>query len=506
MQTIDWALRFARSRFPDREAIVDGEVRYTFSQLEGRVNCLGQALLALGVSPGDRVAVLMNNSHRFFELHYAIPGIGALIVPINARLAVAEMAHILRDSGSSVLIIDEYNKHQLEALTPLIDKTISAPGEYERMVANAEPVPLPGPRSENDLTGLYYTGGTTGPGKGVMMSHRNQIANAFHGTLDFMRDDAGTFMLAFPLFHVGAIAGIYASLWSGTRTVFVPVMDPAVLLETIEKEQVTYTSLVPTLINFLVSHPNAATTDFSSLKTVIHGAAPISPELCKKAAEIFDCTLIQAYGMTECLGIAATFHDEQDHLHSDRIKAAGRPVAGVEAQVRRPDGSVCKVREVGEITLRGPNIMQGYWNRPDLTAEVLKDGWYWSGDLGFEDEEGYIYLVDRSKDMIVSGGENVFSVEVEQVLDQHPAVFEVAVIGIPSDKWGEQVHAIIVLRPDQAASETELIGFCRDFIAGYKCPKSISFIEDELPKSGVGKILKRQLREPYWRDAGRDVG
>jgi long-chain acyl-CoA synthetase len=505
MQTIDWVMRFAAERFKNREAVVDGDVRYTFSQLSDRIDRLGQALVGMGIGQGDRVAVLMNNSHRFFELHYSIPGIGAMIVPINSRLAVEEMKHIISDSGSTMLIVDDYNSHQLPELAPMVGQVIDGPDAYETMVTGAQSIPLPGPESENDLAGLYYTGGTTGPGKGVMMSHRNHIANSFQGALDFKREDDGVFMLAFPLFHVGAIAGVYSAVWGGVKMVFVPVMDPGLLLETIEKERITYTSLVPTLINFMVSHPDAATTDFSSLDTIIHGAAPISPDLCRRTVETFGCRLIQAYGMTECLGISATFHDEQDYMDSNRIKAAGTPVAGVEIQIRKEDGEVCERREVGEITIRGPNIMQGYWNRPDLTDEVIRDGWYWSGDMGFKDEEGYIYLVDRAKDMIVTGGENVYSVEVERVLARHSCVFESAVIGIPSEKWGEKVHAVVVLRPDETASGDELIDFCRQYIAGYKCPKSISFVAGELPKSGVGKIMKRTLREPFWEGVGRGI-
>ncbi len=507
MHTIDWVMRYAAERFADREAIVDGDIRYTFTELADRVNRLAAGLAGLGVKRGDRVAVLMNNSHRFFELHYAIPGMGALIVPINSRLAPLEMKYILENSGSTVLFVDEYNEHQIAELSGLVKRVVVAPAEYEQLISHSKPVSMPGPDSEDDLAGLYYTSGTTGPGKGVMLSHRNHMANSFHLVHVFpMVEGDEAMLIVFPLFHVGAIAGIYGSLWHGGKTVFVPVMDPELILATIEKEAITFTSIVPTLINFLVSHPKAATTDFTTLRNVAHGGSPISPDLCRQAVETFDCRLMQAYGMTECCGLGTVFYDEQDHLDSDRIKGAGRAVAGVEVAVRGASGDRCRPGEVGEITLRGPNIMQGYWRKEEATKEVLRDGWYWSGDLGYQEEDGFLFLVDRSKDMIVTGGENVYSVEVEGILAEHPAVFEVAVIGIPCLQWGEQVHAVVALHTDQAAEEQDLIDFCREYIAGYKCPKSISFVTGELPKSGTGKILKRDLRAPFWQAAGRGIG
>jgi len=506
MHTIDWVIRHAGKMYRHDEAIVDGSVRYTFGAFEERVNRLGQALLAAGIGHGDRVAVLMSNNHRFLELHYAVPGIGAMIVPLNTRLAPAEMQYILEDSSARLLLVDEPNAPRAAALAGRVERIVHAPTAYEQWIRDAESRPLPGPRSENDPAGLYYTGGTTGPAKGVIITHRQHMAQAALVANALPYAAGTTTMYVFPLFHLGAICGIYNATWRGCKQVFVGVMDPGLLLETIEKERVHHTGIVPTLINFMISHPDLRRRDLSSLKYVAHGAAPISPDLCRRAVEAFGCKFLQAYGMTEACGVVTMLADEQDLLADERIRSAGRACAGAELKVCRPDGSPAAIGEVGEIVLRSPAMMHGYWNKPAQTAEVLRDGWYWSGDMGYLDEAQYVYLVDRSKDMIVSGGENVYSVEVEAALARHPAVFECAVIGVPDPKWGEAVHAVVVPAKGHAVTQDELIAHCRVLIAGYKCPKAITFQAAELPKSATGKILKRDIRAPWWKGVGRNVG
>ncbi|MBS0421061.1 MAG: long-chain-fatty-acid--CoA ligase [Proteobacteria bacterium] len=504
--TLDWVIRHAGKIYRNDEAIVDGDIRYTFGQFEERVNRLAQALLTAGVGYRDRVAVLMNNSHRYLELHFAVPCVGAIIVPVNTRLAPAEMQYIIEDSGAKLLIVDEINSRAGTALGSLVTRVIKAPEEYESLVGAAANIALPGPRSENDAAGLYYTGGTTGPSKGVVITHRNHMAHADMVASGMAYAAGKPTLYVFPLFHLGAICGIYDATWRGCKQVFVGPMDPGLLLETIEKERIHHTAMVPTLINFMINHPDLARRDLSSLKYMAHGAAPIAPDLCRRAVAALKCKFVQAYGMSEACGIVTLLHDEQDLLDTEKVRSAGRATAGAEVKICRTDGSLADTREIGEILLRSPAVMVGYWNKPKETAEVLQDDWYRSGDMGYLDEEQYLYVVDRNKDMIISGGENVYSVEVEAALATHPAVFECAVVGIPDAKWGEAVHAVVVKTPGQEASEAELIAHCRRSIAGYKCPKSVHFQVEALPKSALGKILKRDIRAPYWVGQGRNVG
>lgn len=505
MQTLDYAIRYAAQMYPHREALVDGTTRLTFAQLAERCERLGTALRSMGLRRGDRLAVLMANSHRYLELHVAVPGIGAVIVPINSRLALPEMVHILKDSGACVLIADAVHAEMAAQLTGHVEQLISAPDQYEAMLASALPSPLSGSLSEEDIAGLYYTGGTTGPGKGVILSHRNLIATTLQLAVAFEIRPEYVVLNVFPLFHLAAIAGIYALVWLGVKQVFVSSAAPGLILETIARERVTHTSIVPALLNTLIHDPRAADADLSSLMQVTHGGAPIAPSLCRSAAVRLQCRFIQGYGMTESAGLGTLLYDEQLLLDSERIASAGRAVIGMELVIRRPNGSPCAPREVGEITLRGPNVMRGYWNQPEQTAEVLRGGWLWTGDMGFEDEEHYVFVVDRAKDMIVTGGENVYSVEVESVIASRPEVLEVAVFGIPSEKWGEEVHAVLRLKPGTVMSADEVIAYCRAHVAGYKCPKSVEFAAAELPKSGVGKLLKRELRARYWSGRQRNV-
>lgn len=504
MQTLDWILRHAETMYPDREAVVDGDTRLTYRELGERCCRVGAALRRRGINRGDRVATLMANSSRYLELHFSLPGIGAITVPLNSRLSPKEMQYILTDSDAKVLIIDEAHGALLEHLRPLVQDVIVCPDEYEALLVGYGPEPLPGPDSEDSLAGLYYTGGTTGPAKGVMLSHRNLLnQNYMLGFAGFYEPNM-TFLYIFPLFHLAAIGCMYGLIWSGATNVFLPAVDPGVILSTIETEKVTHSAMVPTVINSLLSHPRIATTDFSSLRTVTHGAAPIALELCRRAVETLGAGFTQAYGMTEASAVVTLLENEQHLLDDERIRSAGRAVPGCEVVVRRPDGTPCNPREAGEITLRGDSVMQGYWNKPDQTATALRNGWYWSGDLGYLDESHYLYIVDRAKDMIISGGENVYSIETEEALMAHSAVYECAVIGIPHEKWGEAVHAVVYLKPGHKVGEAELIAHCRKLIAGYKCPKSITFSDIELPKSPVGKLLKRELRAPFWK--GRDRG
>ncbi|HEX9889274.1 MAG TPA: long-chain-fatty-acid--CoA ligase, partial [Nitriliruptorales bacterium] len=476
MHDTTWPLRHALRHFPDRPAVVCGDIRLTFAELVSRCNRLGTGLRSRGVGTGDRVATLLTNSHRYLELHLAIPGIGALIVPLNSRLAVVEMAQVIDDAGAEVLVVDEAHARLADKLADHVARVIRIPDEYEALIDAADDVPLPGPPHEDHVAGLYYTGGTTGLPKGVMLTHRNHMANGIVTGYGLGLEPGDTLMYVFPLFHLGAIASIYISVWQGVEQVFVPEVEPGRLLRTIQDERITAFAAVPTVLNFLLAHPDLPTTDLSSLRLVIHGGAPIAPDLCRRVADELGCAMMQAYGMTEAAAIVTLLRDEQELLDHERITSGGQANIGVEVEVRRDDGTPCDAREAGEIVVRGPNVMPGYWNRPEETAAALRDGWYWTGDVGFLDEEGYLFVVDRAKDMIVTGGENVYSVEVENALASHPDVFEVAVIGIPHDTWGEAVHAVVVPRPGTSPTEQDLISHCRASIAGYKTPKSIDLV------------------------------
>ena len=503
------ALSWAARLVPAWPAAVDGPVRLDYSTLERRVAGLGGGLLGLGVRPGAVVAVLALNSYRHLECWLGIPRVGLVLNELNTRLALAELEFVLEDSEAEALIVDDAFVsigRELKAALPGI-RLIHASSEpadglvdYESLVS-AAPAPLAEVR-DDDLAGVFYTGGTTGRSKGVMLTHGNLVANAKHMLIGAGLTARDRYLHAGPMFHLADGAATYALTWVGGTHVFVPSFTPGGVANAIETEQVTTTCLVPTMINLLVSDPEASGRDFSSLRFVLYGGSPVTASLYRKASAALGCAMVQAYGMTEAspLGTLCWIDGPVDEEPwATRIRSAGVPALGVEISVRRPDGSVADVDEVGEIWLRGPNIMAGYWRRPEETAAVLTaDGWYHSGDAGSMDVDGYLYIVDRLKDMIISGGENIYCAEVEAALSSHPDVLEVAVFGVPDDHWGERVHAAVVLRAGGTATADDLVAHCRTQIAGYKVPRSFDLGTELLPKSGAGKILKRELRAPYW--------
>jgi long-chain acyl-CoA synthetase len=339
-----------------------------------------------------------------------------------------------------------------------------------------------------------------------MLSQRNFVENGYHVMAHLALREGDVYLHAAPMFHLADGWATYAFTGVGSTQTYVRGFEPRAVLAAIERERVTMTVLVPTMINALINHPDAATRDLSSLRYLLYGASPIAESVLRRAMDVLGCDFTQAYGMTEAAPILTLLLGD-DHRHDGseravrRLRSAGRPVLGVEVRVVDLDDQDVPTGEVGEVLARGANMLAGYWNRPEETAEALRGGWYHSGDLATLDEDGYLYIVDRKKDMIVTGGENVYSVEVEDALAAHPAVLECAVIGVPDEHWGEAIHAVVALKSGQAASEDELVAHCHARIAGYKCPKSIAFVE-ALPKSGAGKVLKRELREPHW--AGRE--
>jgi long-chain acyl-CoA synthetase len=468
----------------------------------------------------DRVALLALNSDRYLEYMLGVWWGGGALNPVNTRWNAAEVAFSLDDCDTRILLVDRHfvkGGEDYRARSKSLRHLIyfgegEAPAgilDGERLMADAEPIP-DRRRGGEDLAGVFYTGGTTGFPKGVMLSHNALMGNAVCGLLDVNFDDEEVVLAAAPIFHQAGMCILVRALARGCRTVYVDVFEPANVLQTIAKERTTFTLMVPTMLQRLIEHPSFASYDTSSLGKVIYGASPINENLLERLLSAFPkVAFYQGYGMTETGGpytvLPAHCHRSSDPVDRARLRSAGRPVWGLEMRIIDPNGNELPNGRIGEIVARGVSVMQGYWNREKETQEAFRDGWLRSGDMGYVDDEGFLFIVDRLKDMIVSGGENVYSAEVENALARHSAVASCAVIGIPSDRWGEQVHAVVVLREGAKSDARELREHCRQFIAGYKCPASVEF-RDSLPVSGAGKLLKHVLREPYWTGHKRYVG
>lgn len=496
------ALHHAERIYGEQPAVVDGDEVITYERFADNCRRMAATLADRGIEPGDRVAALLLNRREYLELYFAVSGMGAILVPLNLRHAPAELDYILEDSGSSVLLTESATAPLAQALGSSVPATVDV--DQADLYAQ-DPIPLGESAGENEVAALFYTGGTTGKAKGVMLSHRNLVSNAHHTMLVTGYKAGDVYLHAAPMFHLADGASTFALTWAGGTHTFLQMFDPGAVLESIERDRVTALLGIPAMLGALLNHPEVSSRDTSSLRLLLHGAAPISEDLFARALETFpDCSFAHVYGMTEAAPILTALPEEEKLLGDPLQRSAGRAVPGVYIDVRRPDGTSCETEEVGEIVAAGPNIMLGYWNQPEATSEVLRHGVYWTGDLGYLDEEQYLFVVDRAKDMIITGGENVYSVEVENALASHPAVLEAAVFGVPDERWGERVHAAVALRLDQNATEGELVEHCREYIGGYKVPKGIDFHE-ELPKSGAGKILKRQLREAHPADSERRV-
>ena len=492
----------AQKLFANDVAMVSGYVRLTYSQMWARCCRLAGALTQLGVPPGDRVAILAFNSHQYLEVYLAVPASGRVVVPLNTRHAEPELRYALEDAGARTLITDR----DPGDLAKAVERVISLPDDYERLLAAAPEAPLGVGVTEDSLAGLFYTGGTTGASKGVMLRHRQLMANTVHWLVTVQQGPEDPFLIMAPLFHAAGSVAVLGTVWVGGRQVILPAFDPAAALDAIAAEQIAITLGVPTMIAALADEQLARPREVGTLRSLSHGGSPIATEVVRRAHAAFPrAELIHLYGATELAPLATALRYEETLLDGDLARSCGRAVAGVDVRVVDRDGHELPPGEIGEVVVRGPNVMAGYWNKPEETAAVLQAGSYRTGDLGFMDAEGYLFLVDRAKDMIISGGENVYSTEVEEVLYQHTAVLEAAVFGVPDVRWGEAVHAIVVARPGQEVDPTALIVFCRERIAGYKVPKRIDLRRDPLPKSGPGKVLKRELRAPFWTGHTRQI-
>jgi acyl-CoA synthetase (AMP-forming)/AMP-acid ligase II len=493
---------------PDRPATIYRDRVRTVAESVERVARLAGALCTLGVTPGDRVGILALNSDRYQEYFHAIPWMGAALNPVNIRWSTAEIAYSLAESDTRVLFVDDAFAAMIPALReqfPELSTVIHCGDEespagtldYEALLAENSPIEDTRAGGD-DLLGVFYTGGTTGHPKGVMLSHDNVLVSAL-GSLSSGQflSPGGRLLHAAPLFHLAGIAAWAAGSLVGSTHVIVPMFSPAAVMQAIAEHKITDALLVPTMIQLLVDDPAAADSDLSSLVHLIYGASPISETLLQRARKVFPAAdFTQAYGMTE-LSPVATLLSPADHDDPTLRRSAGR--AAPHAEVRIIDSNDREVPrgEVGEVVVRGDNVMLGYWNRPRDTASAVQDGWMHTGDGGRMDDSGYVFIVDRIKDMIITGGENVYSAEVENALATHPAVAACAVIGVPDPDWGERVHAVVVLLPAQQTTVEAIRAHCKTLIAGYKAPRSVEFV-DALPMSGAGKILKRELRIKYW--------
>lgn len=500
---------------PHAVATVFGGRQRTFGEVADRVARLAGALRALGVGDGDRVAMLSLNSDRYHEYLLAVPWANAVLNPVNIRWSPAEIAYSLRDSGSCVLLVDDAFATMLPALQracPELTTVIhtgdgpTPPGtlSYEQLVVRSAPIE-DARRSGDELAGLFYTGGTTGHPKGVMLSHANLMVSALGLTSTGYLFGPGTrYLHAAPMFHLADLAGWNATTANGGAHVIIPAFNPVDTMTAIAAHDVTDSLLVPIMIQMLIDHPDVAEHDLSSLRAVLYGASAIPQAVLERAMKAFpNASFTQAYGMTE-LSPVATLLGPEDHRKTELLRAAGRAAPHSEVRIVDVDDNEVTRGSVGEIVARGGHVMLGYWNQPEETITALRDGWMHTGDGGYMDDAGYVFVVDRIKDMIVTGGENVYSSEVENALAAHPAVASCAVIGVPDERWGERVHAVVVLKAGHEITAEDLRAHTKTLIAGYKAPRSAEFV-DALPVSGAGKVLKRELRRQHWDGADRQV-
>jgi acyl-CoA synthetase (AMP-forming)/AMP-acid ligase II len=502
----------AMDRWATKVGFHDGDYHGTFAEHGNRVLRLADAMRTeLRIQRSDRYAVMSANSHQYLELYHAgFLGAG-IINPLNLRLAGSELQFILADSGCEVVFVDtlfaEHFARNIAAVRddlPLRHVVLMGDGDvphdlsYEDLIAAGRPLE-PAEPEEDDPVVLMYTGGTTGRAKGVLLDQRAEALNLYHIGMTVGFSDSRCYLHQTPMFHAASMGAVLGLPTTGGTSVFVPLFEPAQVMDLIERYQVDWTVMVPTMIAMLFDHPDFRPDRLASLKDLVYGASPMPSGLLDRVLALLPGTALwQGYGMTECSSVLTFLTDEDHRAGGPRLRSAGRPMIGVNITIHDKDGNVLPTGQDGEVCARAGNFMQRYWNRPQETDEVFRGGWYRTGDEGHLDADGYVYLVDRVKDMIVTGGENVYSVEVENALSTHPAVEQVAVIGIPHPTWGEQVHAIVVLRPDAKVTAEELQEHARSTIANYKVPKSVEFRTEPIPLSGALKPLKRDLRRPYW--------
>jgi len=500
---------------PDAVALDFRDRTTTYSELDQRANRVAQGLIGLGQKPGARIGYLGKNCDRYFEVLLGAFKARSVVVGVNWRLAPPEIAYVLNDAGCEVLFAGQEYYAIVEKILPDCPKlkTVVAmdgghaswPAFESWRDAQSDSDPMLSVAPDDDVIQLY-TSGTTGHPKGVQITNANYLA-IFKclGEVPIGKYEPNDVVLiAMPLFHVAGVNLGLLTLAQGAHGIVLGETDPAEIIRLVQTKKITYAFLVPALIMFVVQHPTAASADFSSLKNISYGASPISDEVLLKARQVFGCEFLQVYGLTETTGAGTLLpHDDHDPARG-KLRSCGKPAPGHEVRVVDGEGRPLPTGEVGEIQIKAPSVMKGYWNKDEATRKAINEGWFATGDAGFFDAEGYLYIHDRVKDMIVTGGENVYPAEVENAIMGHPAVGDVAVIGVPDPRWGEAVKAIVVKKPGLEADPTDIIAFARERIAGYKLPKTVDFI-DVLPRNPSGKVLRKDLRTPYWEGRDRQV-
>jgi long-chain acyl-CoA synthetase len=482
--------------YSERTALALGGARVSFSELENRVKGIAAALRAHGFKTGDRLALLLPNGPEYIELVYACSLLGIIAVPLNTRLSPAEIDRVLADADPHGLVRHSSLPVPTVRL-PWLRVLDEQPFELQN---DSHPEPVYDPEA---ILALIYTSGTTGRPKGVMVTHANILADINNFNYWMRYTEGGVYLHAAPIFHIADFPAMFAAPSFGKCQVTIPKFSPESFCEAVQRERVTHTVLVPTMINLLMQFLETKKYDLSSLQVLAYGGSPMAPELIRKTRNLLpNVKLVQVYGLSESGFLTGL----QDQEHSEnRLTSCGRPSPGIDLQVTDESGKQVEAGKPGELVARGANIMRGYWNNPGETVLAIRNGSFRTGDIGYQDSDGYFYIVDRAKDMIVTGGENVYSGEVEAVIYAHPAVREAAVFGIPDPKWGELVMACVVLKPGIALTVDELVAHCRQSLASYKIPRRVEFLDTELPKSGSGKILKRVLREQSWARQERAV-
>jgi acyl-CoA synthetase (AMP-forming)/AMP-acid ligase II len=492
---------------PDRPALIDGERELTYGLLHENATRLANALLGLA-APGDRVAILAQNVAEYVECYYGVPAAGMALTFLNYRLHPKEWAWILGNAEARVLIVEQSFLDQIRpelAGVPSIEHivVIGGPADdaipYDELVATGATTPPPVEVDDNDTAWLIYTSGTTGFPKGAMLTHRGLVAAVLESVIEYQPQPDERNLLAFPLCHVAGYTVPLMHLRGGL-VVLMKAYEPELFMQLVERHAITSSALAPTMLNFLLQHPKIDDHDLSTLRNIGYGAAAMPVEVLKAAIDRFGPIVYSGFGMTE-LGGNVLVHSKEAHIRAINgeehlLAACGTPMCLADVKVVDEAMQECPPGVVGEIVIQAEQVLKGYWRNEDGTKAAFEGGWFRTGDMARRDEEGFFYIVDRKKDMIVTGGENVYSREVEEVLYTHPAVSEAAVIGLPDPTWGESVTAVVVLRDGMTATDVEIVATCRDRLAGFKKPKRVEFI-DELPKNVSGKILKRELRDRF---------
>jgi long-chain acyl-CoA synthetase len=500
---------------PERATIHYEGQRTTYGELDRRANRVANGLIAEGVRRQARIGYLSKNSPAFFDLWFGAAKADVVLVPVNFRLAPAEVAYVAVDAGAEILFVSadfyplvEKVAHELKSVCRIIalDGGHAHWTGYADWLAGQSDLDPAIPVARDNCAIQMYTSGTTGHPKGAQLSHANLLTLVPGALTQFGAwHDDDVNLVCMPLFHMGGSGWALVGFARGVETVLTRDPDPAAILRLIPEYRITKAFMVPALLLFLMQAPLCKTTDFSSLELIVYGASPAPIDLVRNALKTFGCDLAQVYGLTETSG-AITYLPPNDHdeKNAARLKSCGKAMTGIDIRVVDADGNEVAVGEVGEIVSRSPQNMLGYWNQPEATRRAIRGEWFHTGDAGYLDADGYIYIYDRVKDMIISGGENIYPAEVESALFGHPGVADVAVIGIPDATWGEAVKAMVVKKPGADITAEELIGFARERIAHYKAPRSIDFV-DTLPRTPTGKILKRELRKPFWAGQQRQV-